>query len=199
MAYDSKANRKYYLRQGRCPRCGGKNPVQEGRVLCIECQQKHDEGKKQRTILWRETGRCTRCGGERDGKYTLCAKCRAYMSDARRENAKKAKKRRDEWREKGLCTRCGRTWAEPGRRWCKKCENEHNQYTKGQDYRQKVNARREERRAAGLCIDCGKPTDGKHSRCEKCAERQRDSVRKRRIMQRIEREAQMARERTAKA
>ena len=187
-----KENRRYYLSQGRCPRCGGKNPLIEGRCLCIECQKKHDEEQVKRRNLWRETGRCTRCGRERDDWHKMCPQCREYMSDIRRDNARKAKERRDQLRAKGFCTLCGRTWAEPGRAWCKKCEERHKEYTKGEEYRAKVKARRQQRREAGLCIDCGKPALGKQC-CPECIARRKDSTRKYQIIQRIKREAEEAR------
>lgn len=189
----AKANRQYYLDRGLCPRCGGKNRVQEGRALCVECQRKHDEDQVSRRKLWREQGRCTRCGAERDGNWIMCAKCRAYMSDLRRRNAEKAKRRRDELREAGKCTRCGETWAEPGRNWCKKCQKAHNERCKGAPYRMKQYERRKERKDAGLCIDCGAPTiDGK-ARCKRCIEMRRDSSRKYKILQTIKKEAEKAR------
>ena len=188
-----KENRAYYLGRGLCPRCGGKNRVQEGRVLCIECQKKHDDEQINRRKLYKETGRCTRCGAERDDWHKLCARCREYMSDLYRDNAGKSKKRRDDLREKGLCTRCGKTWAEPGRSWCKKCQTAHKGYTKGPEYRAKVNAARQARRDAGLCIDCGAPTEDGKQRCQRCIEMRRDSTRKYQIMRKIKREAEKAR------
>lgn len=187
-----RANRAYYLRNGRCPRCGGKNPLANGRVLCLECQQKHDKWQQDHRAQWAAEGRCTRCGRERDGKYTLCPKCREYMSDIRRDNAANAKKRRDGFRAIGFCTRCGKTWAEPGKAWCQKCLDEHKSYCKQEAYRQKARERRQARIDAGLCIDCGAPTEG-HQRCERCLEMRRDSMTKYRIIQRIKREADRAR------
>lgn len=191
----SKENRAYYLSRGLCPRCGGKSRVVEGRVLCWECQQKKDTGQIQMRNAWREAGRCTRCGRERDSDRVLCASCRAYMSDIRRGGAKAAKDRRDRLREAGMCTRCGKTWAEPGRNWCKKCQQAHKADTKGEEYRAKVNARRRERIEAGLCVDCGKPTKDGGKLCERCRESRRDSVRKYQILQRIKKEADEARRR----
>jgi len=192
----SKDNRSYYLSRGRCPRCGGKNPCVEGRVLCIECQQKHDEQQIQMRDKWRESGLCTRCGGERDSWRKLCANCRVYMSDLRRGNAKAAKERRDRLRDAGMCTRCGKTWAEPGRSWCAKCQQRHRAETKDDDNRRKDKERREARRAAGLCIDCGRPTGNGHARCQECLAARRDSNRKYVIMQKIKNQAEQARRQT---
>ena len=192
----SKANRAYYLSRGLCPRCGGKNRVQEGRCLCIECQKKHDEDQTERRKLWRETGLCTRCGGERDGWQKMCADCREYMSDIKRENAKKAKARRDALKMKGLCVKCGKTWEELGRTMCKSCLEKHRITCAKESYREKVRQRRKERVEAGLCIDCGKPTEDGKQRCARCIEMRRDSGRKYTIKRRMEREAQEARKRS---
>ena len=82
-----KANRQYYLSRGRCPNCGGKNPVQEGRVLCYECQQKHDKEQTERRKRWKSEGRCTRCGSDNGGNGSLCPDCKAYMDSIRRTSA----------------------------------------------------------------------------------------------------------------
>lgn len=190
------ANRQYYLSQGRCPRCGGKNPVQPGRPLCRECQQKHDDEQRERRARWRDEGRCTRCGRERDDpEKVMCAKCRDYMHIIRHNDAENAKERRDMLREHGICTRCGIRYAEPLRAWCYVCAKKHRRYTAGNETQiARAKERREERRAAGLCIDCGRPSDGK-SRCPRCTEMRRDSTRKYQIIKRIEREAEEARRR----
>ena len=93
-----KANRQYYLSRGRCPRCGGKHPVLEGRVLCEECQAKHDEEQIERRKRWKTEGKCTRCGSERGGDGVLCPKCKAYMTDIRHNNAQVCKDRRERFR-----------------------------------------------------------------------------------------------------
>lgn len=193
---DNRANRRYYLSRGLCPRCGGKNRVQDGRCLCVECQQKHDEEQRNRRDLWRESGRCTRCGAERDSEKKMCAKCREYMADIRHQNAKNAKKRRDKLREAGMCTRCGKTWAESGRTTCKKCANRHNQYCKNPEYRAKQYERRQKRIEAGLCIDCGRPAEDGKQRCPRCIEMRQDSTRKYSIMRTIKREAERTRRET---
>lgn len=185
----SKENRAYYLSRGLCPRCGGKARVEEGRVLCQDCQKKHDRWQKDSRAQWKEQGRCTRCGRERDTDTVLCAKCRAYMADIRRDNAKVSKERRDKLREKGFCTRCGKTWAEPGHSFCGKCLERHRRETNTPEQKQKADARRRARVEAGLCIDCGKPTKDGKQRCRACVEARRDSTRKYQIMQRIKREA----------
>jgi len=190
-----KENRAYYLSRGLCPRCGGKAPVQPGRVLCKECQQKHDNDQKARRAKWKDEGRCTRCGRERDDpEKAMCAKCRKYMHDLRKGGAEYAKERRDMLREHGICTRCGIRYAEPFRAWCSKCQQKHRKETAG-DPKQIARAkeRREVRKAAGLCIDCGRPSEGK-SRCPRCAEARQESVRKYRIIKRIDAEIAKLRE-----
>lgn len=195
-AEQTRINRLYYLSQGRCPRCGGKSPVQPGRVLCMDCQKKHDDEQRERRARWRGEGKCTRCGGDRDSEKTMCAKCREYMHDIRREGAEYAKERRDAFREKGICTRCGIRYAEPLRAWCYVCAKKHRQYTAGNERQiERSKKRRDERKAAGLCIDCGRPSDGK-SRCPRCTEMRRDSTRKYQIIKRIEKQAEEARRRS---
>lgn len=185
----SRENRAYYLRNGRCPRCGGKRPLANGRVLCLECQRKHDEDQRARLARWRAEGRCTRCGGETDAEHAQCQSCREYMAPIRRAASKRW---RDRMIEAGMCTRCGKTWAEPGRKYCRACLAKHAAETNTPENREKANLRRAERRAAGLCIDCGAPTEG-HQRCERCLEMRRDSTRKHAILKRIQREADRAR------
>lgn len=178
-------NRAYYLSRGLCPRCGGKARVEEGRVLCRECQEKHDRWQRESRAQWKAQGLCTRCGGERDSKWKLCAKCRAYRDANKHGDAEAAKARRDALREKGFCTRCGQTWAEPGRSWCKKCLEDHRKYTRSEEQRRKADERRRARVEAGLCIDCGKPAKDGKQRCRACIEARRDSTRKYKIMKRI--------------
>lgn len=191
-----KANRQYYLSRGRCPRCGGKNPLQEGRVLCIECQKKHDDEQNERRKRWKSEGRCTRCGSDSGGEGTLCPKCKAYMTDIRRNNAQVCKNRRERLRMEGKCTRCGIRYAELGRSWCRKCLDTHKAYTNSADQRAKTQKRRESLVAAGLCIDCGKPTNNGMKRCDACLAARRDSTRKYKILKRIDKEAEEARRRS---
>ena len=186
-----RANRLYYLRIGKCPRCGGANHIVPGRVLCVECQIKHDTEQTNRRNRWRAEGRCTRCGGETDPDHVQCAKCREEMKGIRNRAAKKW---RDSKREQGKCTRCGIRFAEYGHSHCAICLKLHRKSQAAYDpHGAKAKARRETRRAAGLCIDCGKPTQG-HSRCPRCTELQRDRTRKYKILKRMDREAELARQ-----
>ena len=189
-----RANRLYYLSRGRCPRCGGSNPVAVGRVLCVECQVKHDTEQTERRNRWKEQGLCIRCGGERAEGKNQCQKC-LDDRNAKQISAKASKARRDTLRAQGLCTVCGKTWAEPGRSRCKACLARHRAHDAKYDpTHAKTKARRQARIEAGLCIDCGKPTDrdGKQ-RCSACLAARRDSTRKYQITKRIEREAEQAR------
>lgn len=182
-----RANRLYYLSRGLCPGCGGKAYIQPKRVLCIECQQKHDAWQTEARARWKAEGKCTHCGRERDKKGVLCSKCVSVRS-----NAKAVKQRRERLKALGMCTVCGRTWAEPGHVKCRKCLDRHKAYNAKSN--EQAKKRRAARVAAGLCIDCGKPTDreGKQ-RCSACIEARRDSTRKYQIRKRIEKRAEMAR------
>lgn len=184
-------NRQYYLSIGRCPRCGGKRPLYNGRVLCEVCAEKHDAEQARRVNQWREAGRCTRCGGETDADHVQCQSCREYMSPIR---SKASKKWRDGLKERGMCTQCGKTWAEIGHSYCAKCLQKHaEQHKKYDPNGDKQRARRQARIDAGLCIDCGAPTEGK-SRCSRCLEMQLDRTRKHTILKRMDREAELARQ-----
>lgn len=189
----SKDNRLYYLRQGRCAACGGKNPVIKGQTLCIECNQKHNDSHNARKRAWRESGLCTRCGAERDSERRMCKRCREYSADLRKMNSENAKKWRAKQRAKGFCTRCGKTWAEPGMSWCRKCQIIHRRETNNDDQRQKTRERRQKRIEAGLCIDCGAPAKTGSKRCERCIEMRRDSSQKYRIKKKLEKQIEEAR------
>lgn len=192
-----RANRQYYLSRGRCPRCGGTNPVQVGRVLCVECQQKHDKEQTERMNRWRQEGRCIRCGSERAEGRMQCQKC----LDNRKEkgiNAASARKWREKKLAEGRCVICGLRFAAMGHVMCEKCLEAHREDSrKSSKNGAKAKARRESMIAAGRCIDCGKPNDrdGK-SRCSACLAARRDSNRKHAILKRMDREAEEARRRS---
>ena len=177
MPYNGSENRQYYLSRGRCPRCGGKNPVAEGRKQCAECMQRQKARHDAKVALWREEGRCTRCGSEReDERWKLCQACRTFCAGKNRHNAENAKARREALKAKGFCEQCGKTWAEPGRVRCKKCLEKNRTAGRREQARALFVERRNARREAGLCIDCGAPTEGK-ARCPRCLERNVDSNR----------------------
>lgn len=190
-----KANRLYYLGIGRCPRCGGKNVLQDGRVLCVECQQKHDEGYRSRREKWRNEGRCITCGREREEGKKQCSRC-LERARANGDNNRRVRERRERLKAKGFCITCGKTFAAPGHVSCEKClAKRRKRYAQKGDHNACMKALREKRLAEGLCIDCGAPTDGIHQRCPKCAAGRRDSTRKYEIKKRTEAEAQQARRR----
>ena len=196
-AEQERANRLYYLSRGRCPRCGGTNPVQKGRVLCMECQQKHDREQTERRNRWKAEGRCIRCGGARAEGRAQCQKC---LDDRKAKgiNAAAAHKRREKKLAEGRCIRCGLRFAALGHVMCEKCLEAHREEScRSSQNGAKAKARREAMIAAGRCIDCGKPNDreGK-SRCSACLAARRDSTRKWQILQRMDREAREARRRS---
>lgn len=187
-----RANRLYYLGIGKCPRCGGANKVVESRVLCVECQQKHDDEQVERRNRWKEQGLCVRCGRECAPGRKQCQQC-LDSRNIKQTSAAASKRWRDKNRMLGMCTVCGRTWAEPGRTKCKSCMRKHRaQNDKYDPNREKAKARRAARVEAGLCIDCGQPSDGKQ-RCPECREKQHDRTRKYQITKKIERQAERAR------
>ena len=195
MAYDAekcRANRDYYLKNGRCPRCGGKHPIEPGFKRCRECAIKASQDRQNQRMFRLENRLCTRCGKplEDNSTFVQCEVCRAYIGTFRAFN----KQRYEGLKEQGKCVKCGE-WAEPGRTMCRKCLDDHKAYEQSYGDRLKVikRARREGFKAVGLCIDCGQPTDGTHTRCKRCREMRMDSCRKYRITKRIEREAQEAR------
>lgn len=192
-----RANRMYYLNNGKCPRCGGKRPVVKGYVLCEVCKKKHDDTYKERREQWRNEGLCIRCGRERAEGRMQCEKC---LERDRKESQKYHKEWRDKTKEKGFCISCGATWAEPGHVYCKKCLKKKSRDYSQSEYKDKGNQKRRELRKqrieAGLCIDCGLPNDGITQRCPKCAEARRDSARKYAIQKRTKKQAEEARRRS---
>lgn len=116
MAYNSektKANREYYLRNGRCPRCGGANPVEPGRNRCRECALKSSNARREQRIKRREDRRCTRCGKPlpEDSRYIQCNECRTYLRKYQVFN----KARYEQLKAEGRCVKCGE-WAAQGKR-----------------------------------------------------------------------------------
>ena len=183
------ANRRYYLSRGRCPKCGGANPLAEGLSACQACHDRTMESQAQARARWRAAGLCVRCGRERDGGWLVCTRChdRDAKTRAKRRGAEKAL--REERRAACVCTQCGKRMAEPGRKWCRACQVAHNRCTSGPDYYAKVNARRHAWRAAGVCTECGKrPAEEGRARCRRCIDMRYDSVIKHRIRKRIARE-----------
>lgn len=189
--YSEKENREYYIRIGRCPRCGGKNPLAPGMHTCRECADKSSAGWRERRKYRRENGLCTRCGKPLpDGsKYVTCDKCREYIRPFKAFN----KARYEGLKLQGKCVKCAKRWAEPGKTMCKQCIADwHRSATLNNDtYQENKRKRRQELREAGLCIDCGQVVDGdNHTRCKRCRDMRMDSTRKYRIRKRLEKEAE---------
>lgn len=180
-------DREFYLSRGRCPRCGGRNPIAPGRTECAECLAKHRESRRKLRDARRAAGLCTRCGKPLPEGYERlqCETCRAYIktywvSDKRRYDALK---------EAGKCTKCG-DWAEPGRTMCRKCLDAHIRYERNNPIlKERKKQRKAGYRAAGLCIDCGRPVrEEGHTRCKRCRDLRMDSTRKYRITKRIQKQ-----------
>lgn len=128
--------------------------------------------------------------------YKVCPQCRKRYMKRRKKRNQSTKERREWLKEHCFCVDCGREWAEPGRVRCKACiANVRERAKKYDPDNAKAYARRKARIEAGLCIDCGKPTVNGQRRCPKCLSKRRDSCRKWRIMQKIDKEAEKARNR----
>jgi hypothetical protein len=179
-AEKTKANYDYYVRNGRCPKCGGANPVMPGKHVCLECAMKESESRRNRRAWRRENGLCTRCGKPlQDGAtFKQCDDCRKYTHKYFRFN----KARYESLKEAGRCVKC-EDMAEPGKTMCRKCLFQYIKY--GMEHREQINERkrrvRRERIENGLCVDCGRPTDEGHTRCKRCRDMRMDSTRKYRI------------------
>ena len=195
----SKENRRYYLSIGKCPRCGGENPVIPGQVLCRECREKANESDRARVERYKAEGRCRRCGTELgDDWHVICKSCRDKKLKYRESGKRHAQKRRDDLREEGKCIRCGIRYAEGGKTMCQKCLDKQKREDKRYDPdASKKRQRRQERIEKGLCIDCSRPTENGHTRCPKCLKKARDSQRKYAILKKIDREAEAARKHAA--
>lgn len=195
----SKENREYYLSRGRCPRCGGKNPLEPGKTLCRGCAVKVSEARRKQREWRRENHICTRCGkpmGE-DERFKTCSECREYVSSFKPIYRRETQAQYNRHKLLGLCVKCGE-FAEPGRTMCRKHLDEHIAYERkaGEMLREHKRERAAYRREHGLCLDCGRPTDEGHTRCPRCREMRMDSTRKYRIQKRMDKEAEDARRRT---
>lgn len=186
-----RANIEYYLSRGRCPHCGGENPVIPGGKLCTYCREKRLSRLCEKRIERAENGLCTKCGKPcEDKRYRWCEACREDERVRRGKiKAISRKKWYDKQREEGKCVVCG-GWAVPGRSRCRGCLDKMNKYHKQYDPTgAKKREYRQKRIEAGLCIDCGRTAvDGK-SRCKRCLSARNDSTIKYKIQQRTRREA----------
>lgn len=118
-----KERREWYLSHGICPHCG-RNDLQKGYKLCLECRMKDNERHKSKTISdetrkkqkaaqkaladkRKVEGICVRCGKRKtDGKHINCAICRAAKAAKQREYNRKQGMIPIELRGEGYCTRC---------------------------------------------------------------------------------------------
>lgn len=189
-AEQERENRLYYIRQGRCPHCGGQRPIAPGHKSCEACMEKERQRKREEREFRLANGLCTRCGRPRDDeRYNTCERCRNRDADRERN-----RKRYNVLKLRGMCVRCGERAAEAGKVMCKLCRKRTNQVYRDSDPGwAKRYERRDQLIAAGLCIDCSQPTENGKQRCPKCIEARRDSTTKYRIIQRIKREADRAR------
>lgn len=184
-------NRRYYLRNGNCPYCTGRNKVLPGLTYCEECREKVLSRINRKQMRYREEGRCIVCGAPSEPG---CTKCRKHLDMA----TANARKRYHERRDQGLCVKCGKVVAEPPGCTCKACGRKNKRYRTPEllntwyDNKQR---KRQERIASGLCVDCGSPAVDGHVRCQACLDRRSDYARVRRIQKRLDKEAQEARER----
>lgn len=118
-----KERREWYLSHGICPHCG-RNDLQKGYKLCLECRMKDNErqrkkvrtdeqrkknadAKKRLTAKRKAEGICVRCGKRKtDGKHTNCAICRAAKAAKQREYNQRNGRIPIQLRGEGYCTRC---------------------------------------------------------------------------------------------
>lgn len=178
-----RANNEYYLSNGKCPRCGGRNPVAPGRKRCRECALKDSERKRNRRDFRRENGLCTRCGRplSEGHEYIQCDECRKYVQSFYKFN----KARYESLKAQGLCVKCG-AFAEPGRTLCRACLDQWHESENRELYREMKRQRRQECRENGFCIDCYlRKVEPGHTRCKRCRDLRMDSTRKYRINMRL--------------
>lgn len=118
-----KERREWYLSHGICPHCG-RNDLQPGHKLCLECRMKDNERHKGKPITEetrqyrieykrrirderKASGICIRCGKRKtDGKHTHCAVCRAKKAAEQREYNRRQGMIPIELRGEGYCSRC---------------------------------------------------------------------------------------------
>lgn len=174
-----RANYRYYLSIGKCPHCGGRNPVEPGHNRCRECGLRYSEQMHNRREFRRANGLCTRCGRPlpEGHQYVQCDECRTYVQSFYKFN----KARYESRKEQGLCVKCG-AFAEPGKTMCKKCLDQWHESENREMYREQKRQKRKECREKGLCIDCyTRKVEPGHTRCKRCRDLRMDSTRKYRI------------------
>lgn len=118
-----KERREWYFSHGICPHCG-RNDLQKGYKLCLECRMKDNERHKGKPISddvrqyraeynrriraeRKAEGICVRCGKRKtDNKHTNCAICRAAKAAKQREYNQRNGRIPIQLRGEGYCTRC---------------------------------------------------------------------------------------------
>lgn len=161
--------------------------LKKKRVRSPEQMERHKETNR----LWRqrmvEQGLCTVCGKEKAVEgHRMCQSCLERRRRQTHEYTKRA-------RTIGKCVRCRTNWALPHMRICLPCKMRSQEwqeqhaaeytYEARKDY---LKQKRERYKAEGKCIMCGRRTDGEHTRCDMCRERQRISDKKRRERCKVE-------------
>jgi uncharacterized OB-fold protein len=117
----SQARREHYLAHGICPHCG-RNDLQKGFKLCLECRTVHNERRRQnykpeesqseRHKALRERriaeGLCPRCGKRKpDAGYKTCSACRTKDRAAGKRQSRKQGRITTEQRLSGYyCYHC---------------------------------------------------------------------------------------------
>lgn len=126
----------------------------------------------------------------------------AKSAEAKARQIETDKERYRWYREHGICPRCGQRYADPGVVYCGPCRKRIAILTDRNDPgRINRNAYNQQRRAKlksdGICTDCGKaPAEEGHVRCAHCEQKARESRKRYGIIQKIEREAREARDRS---
>ena len=153
--------------------------IKKQKIRSPEYKERHREINRR----WRERmiaeGLCTRCGKEKAAEgHRLCESCRAKSKKETHESIKRA-------RITGRCVKCRKNWALPHMRICLPCKLKAQEWQEKNAYRytyaerkEQFKEKRERYKAQGKCVSCGRPTDGVHTRCPACMERQRQSSRK---------------------
>lgn len=155
--------------------------LKKKRVRNPEQMAKHREANRK----WRQKvidqGLCTRCGKNKAVEgHRMCPTCRDKSRKEVRESIKRA-------RIVGKCVKCRTNWALPHMRICLPCKMWAAQWQEDHAERYTYQARkdyfkqkRERYKSEGRCIMCGRPTDGEHTRCDMCRERQSAADKRRR-------------------
>ena len=96
---NAKERHNWYISHGLCPKCGGKNQLQKGYKLCLECRMKGIEAQRK--------ARAMRTEEQRTADSTV--------------QKKRDIKRREERKAQGLCPECGKHKPTDGYKYCAYC------------------------------------------------------------------------------